>query len=414
MKIVIFTHDSKSHIIGIRSFIKSLSEIHDVHVFINKNFSNLLNFHRIHIHNYDERINIETTELYKQYSKKIGGIGLTRKLDSFNDFIDESTEPYKYLLKGNKIYIKYLLNVTKLLNPDLIIRDCCSLFGRIIADTLDIPVYGYNTAGTMSNSYLTRNLRENLSDIYNWNLQQFTDTEVSELFKKISCKFEEISKENSIRSFPINYLINPDEEKNICFSIPWYSYGDERYINIQPDVFNSSKDINFEKENRIFISSGTVMVFTAPIYNYLINSFKNKNYSVKIAFKYLGENFIKLNNIPPNITFEQFSNQKDELKKSKCFVNHGGYNSILESIYYETPLLLIPLNSDQFFNSRMIEINNLGFRIDKNNINTEKIDNYFNELEKNNIYINSIKEMKKKTLELPTSEEYISNNIISI
>ena len=248
MKIVIFTHDSNSHIIGINSFIKALSKVHEVHVFIYDRYRELLNCTDITVHNYDERIEAETKELYKKYSNKIGGIGLVRKLERYSDFVEEAIEPYKYLLKGSEIYVKYLFDEVKKLNPDLIIRDSCSLFGRIIADKLGVVVYGYNTAGTMSDLYLENGLRENLEDVFNWNLKHFTDSEVNQLFNSIRDKFDEISHQFNVRTFPINYFMNPGEEKNICFSMPWYNYNDDRYVNVQPDIFNYKEDIIMNKE----------------------------------------------------------------------------------------------------------------------------------------------------------------------
>ena len=46
--------------------------------------------------------------------------------------------------------------------------------------------------------------------------------------------------------------------------------------------------------------------------------------------------------------------------KLDFFISHCGNNGKLEAIYYNVPLLCIPLFGDQYFNGRLVERNNFG------------------------------------------------------
>lgn len=52
----------------------------------------------------------------------------------------------------------------------------------------------------------------------------------------------------------------------------------------------------------------------------------------------------------------------------KLFITHGGYNSLLESVNYAKPLLLMPIFGDQWRNAKLAERNGFGLVFEKRDL----------------------------------------------
>ncbi len=132
-----------------------------------------------------------------------------------------------------------------------------------------------------------------------------------------------------------------------------------------------------------------------------------------ITFKYYDGNIVTFNDLPKNIKFTKFANQIEELKRSKLFITHGGYNSLLESIYYEVPMIVIPLSNDQFYNAEFIKMMKIGYSLDRESLySSQPIFNLILEIIKNEkTYNKKLKELKNDFFNLDDIDNL--NNIVS-
>ena len=62
----------------------------------------------------------------------------------------------------------------------------------------------------------------------------------------------------------------------------------------------------------------------------------------------------------PNVISKPRVNQVKVLPKVKFFINHGGLNSVLESIYFGIPQFCFPQQMEQKVNSKLIKRLKLG------------------------------------------------------
>ncbi|CAG8470021.1 22388_t:CDS:2 [Cetraspora pellucida] len=82
-----------------------------------------------------------------------------------------------------------------------------------------------------------------------------------------------------------------------------------------------------------------------------------------------------LNNIHPHFHICKYSPQFAILshENTKLFLSHGGAASCHESMYTATPMLVLPMMSDQFRNAEKLELAGIALKISKTNLNVDDI-----------------------------------------
>lgn len=93
-----------------------------------------------------------------------------------------------------------------------------------------------------------------------------------------------------------------------------------------------------------------------------------------------------LPNVPnvPNVRIQSWFPQKAILRHPnlKCFITHGGLNSIQESIWWAKPVVIIPFIFDQFMNAQWATEKGYGVKI----LYTEITSNVFKQAIENVLY----------------------------
>ena len=80
-----------------------------------------------------------------------------------------------------------------------------------------------------------------------------------------------------------------------------------------------------------------------------------------------------MKNIPSNIHIYDFVPQLEVLKMTDVFVTHGGMNSVSEALSLGTPMVVIPLVSDQPVNARCVEKPGVGKRLEYSMVNKDTL-----------------------------------------
>ncbi len=120
---------------------------------------------------------------------------------------------------------------------------------------------------------------------------------------------------------------------------------------------NSTMEIIPDKP-MIYISMGTVFVDNIKLAKKFIQTFGNKNYQVVMAYGMSDPPHFQ--NLPNNITIKKSVNPFEILKKSDLFITHSGFNSVMEAIWFEVPMICFPRTADQNLTARMVERYGLG------------------------------------------------------
>ncbi len=120
----------------------------------------------------------------------------------------------------------------------------------------------------------------------------------------------------------------------------------DRYAFVGPSVFSSALPNKTKERPLVYISMGTVINDRPDFYAKCINALKNENVDVIISCGN-SMNIDKLGTLPENIQVFPYVNQLDVLSRADAFITHCGMNSVSESLYMATPLVLYPQTSEQ-------------------------------------------------------------------
>lgn len=137
-------------------------------------------------------------------------------------------------------------------------------------------------------------------------------------------------------------------------------------------------DESFYQKTDFYISLGSIFTSNKQDLDRLT---KLEEFSASKAVITVGNANIEEKN--SNIKLVQFTNQLDMLKNCKYFINHGGLNSVYESIYYGVPQICYPQQQEQKMYSKIVQRKHVGLlmkKIDNKYLNKIKSGKYTSKL----------------------------------
>ena len=165
------------------------------------------------------------------------------------------------------------------------------------------------------------------------------------------------------------------------------------------------KIIRYEKKSKIiFCSFGTFYTGNdRPIFDFLVklitvvNALENVELIISVN-NFVIEFLVKVLEIKENVHLFTRVPQLKVLENSDVFITHGGLGSIKESIEYEVPMIVYPIdpNYDQNGNSLKVEYHQIGLRGNLLTDDSQSLKSKIVELITNESFKRNIIDMKKK------------------
>ena len=228
--------------------------------------------------------------------------------------------------------------------PDIVYSDGVCFWGKLYAWKYDITLVISNSTlafNKFSSQYLKNSFKEVMDMIFGW-------PKIIKELKKLETYGYHINN-------PLALVLNDNNTDTIVYTSryfqPYAESFSEHYAFVGPSLF-TKKEPHKEKERPlIYISLGTVINDRCAFYIKCIEALKKLNLDVIIS---CGNTIdIKaLGNLPDNISVYPYLDQLDILSKADVFVTHCGMNSISESLYMATPMVLYPQTNEQKANAR--------------------------------------------------------------
>ncbi len=143
---------------------------------------------------------------------------------------------------------------------------------------------------------------------------------------------------------------------------PYSEVYSEHYNFVGPSVYTNKLPEKKKERPLVYISMGTVINDRPDFYRNCITALKDMQADVIIS---CGNaiNTESLGDIPKNISVHPYVNQLDVLAKADVFITHCGMNSVSESLYMATPMVLYPQTGEQFAVARRASELNAGIML---------------------------------------------------
>ncbi|KPI48600.1 glucosyltransferase [Clostridioides difficile] len=227
----------------------------------------------------------------------------------------------------------------KVFNPDCIVSDSLSFWGKLFAQKLNIP-YICSTTTFAFNKYTSKMMKQSFM-------------EVVHMFFGMRCINKKIKllqrKGYYIKNF-VSMISNDNDTNTIVYTSkefqPMSETFSSKYSFVGPSVSKLIVKPKEKKRKLIYISLGTINNKNVNFYENCIKAFKDCD--VDIIMSVGRDTDIKsLGNIPNNFEVTNSVEQIAILQETDVFITHCGMNSVNESLYYGVPMVLFPQHSEQ-------------------------------------------------------------------
>lgn len=223
--------------------------------------------------------------------------------------------------------------------PDTVYTDSVCFWGKLIAQKYGIPMvvststFAFNR---LSSRYLKSGMAEKADLLFG--------------LPKMNKALRQLEAYGYSAKNILSLIASDDTTDSIVYtSADFQPYGNtfsEHYAFVGPSLFSNVAPDKAKEKPLVYISMGTVLHDCPAFYRKCVEAFRDKDMDViiscgKCAFPGAHEK------VPQNIKIYPFVNQLDVLSKADVFITHCGMNSVSESLYMATPMVLYPQTGEQ-------------------------------------------------------------------
>ena len=223
--------------------------------------------------------------------------------------------------------------------PDIVYTDSVCFWGKLNAWKYDVPMvvststFAFNQ---MSSTYMKNTPKEMAGLIFGLPRVSRELNKLKAYGYKVKGLFALIQSDNQTDS--IVYTSKRFQPYSESFS--------DHYIFVGPSLLTDIKPDKDHKRPLVYISLGTVINERPDFYEKCIEAFKGENIDVIISCG-KSVDIEDLGELPDNIKVEPYVDQLDVLSRADVFITHCGMNSVSESLYMATPMVLYAQTNEQ-------------------------------------------------------------------
>ena len=252
--------------------------------------------------------NVSTTEM------TIQDIRITL---SMNDFLDEEFKTFR---------------------PDVVYTDSVCFWGKLNARKHDVPMvvststFAFNQ---MSSQYMKNSPKEIAGLLFGLPRVSRELNKLKAYGFKVKGLFSLIQSDNDTDS--VVYTSKHFQPYSESFS--------SHYLFAGPSVHSEHQPKKTERP-LVYVSMGTVINDRPDFYSKCIDAMRGENVDLIISCGNAVD-IASLEELPENVKVFPYVNQLEVLSKASVFITHCGMNSVSESLYMETPMVLYPQTNEQ-------------------------------------------------------------------
>ena len=223
--------------------------------------------------------------------------------------------------------------------PDVVYTDSVCFWGKLNACKHDVPMvvststFAFNQ---MSSQYMKNSPKE-LADMI------FGLPKISKELKKLK------PYGYHVRS-ALSLVQSDNNTDSIVYTSrhfqPYAESFSKHYAFVGPSVFSKDEPDKEKLRPLVYISLGTVINDRPDFYSRCIEALKDQDADILISCGNVID-IEALGVLPDNVKVYPYVDQPGILSKADVFITHCGMNSVSESLYMATPLVLYPQTSEQ-------------------------------------------------------------------
>ena len=246
------------------------------------------------------------------------------------------------------------------LRPDVIVHDFMCAAGRILGHALALPTVAVFPTYPTNDHFPQKHIMP---------VELPPDHPERLEFQK---RVEEISARWGLPAFSDDAMFVPSSLLNLVFMPrefhPAGESFDERYLFIGPSFGPRVRPAatlppRDRSKSLYFVSLGTAFSNQPAFFRLCLEALSSLDGHVLLS---IGDYFDAsvLGTIPGNATVASFVSQLDVLDGCTVFVNHGGMNSVMESLFHGVPMVVVPQIPEQVTTAKIVSDAKLGIALD--------------------------------------------------
>lgn len=258
--------------------------------------------------------------------------------------------------------------------PDYIIYDAMHMWARTIAQALHVPAI-LSCPMFVANDHF--NPLKDHFNLLDGTVALPSPVPPAEL-ERIQAEVAEVCKKYDLPPFDMRNFYNNAAALNIVFVAPDFHPAretfDERFVFVGPSLLEQGDDTVKQSDGgpTLYISLGTVFNDRPDFFNLCFDAFGSYPWQVILAYGKRVDKAI-LGNAPENFQMAPYVKQFEVLPRTSVFVTHGGMGSVMESLYYGVPMVVVPQQEEQERNAQRIVELGLGLALDQKELTTKAL-----------------------------------------
>ncbi len=250
--------------------------------------------------------------------------------------------------------------------PDAIVYGFMCVWAKTVIDELQVPAISMRATYASNEHFnLVEYMREKMQSMPGMQerMRAYREAQSEEGKKFLSSIFSAFS-----HAEQLNIIFIPREFQ------PAADTFDDRYLFVGPSILPRPEAPDFPLDRLsverplLYISLGSFYTNQPEFYRQCFAAFADLPWQVVLS---IGKHtdLAVLGPIPENFLPSPYVPQLEILPRAQIFVTHAGTNSVMESMYFGVPMVLIPQQPEQQMHAQRVVDMGLGIILDKETVN---------------------------------------------
>jgi MGT family glycosyltransferase len=278
-----------------------------------------------------------------------------------------------FIFKDKRSVPPQIIDRVRAEQPDVVVYDFMCPWARPVIDQIGVPAV-ITRATYASNEH------------YNFIDHLWTGLQTMPAGRGLRAKMEAVmAEEGTSPEDPNNFLFSLfayAEEFNIMFLPrdfqPAGETFDDRFLFIGPSISvrHEASDFPFDRLSNdrplLYISLGSIATNQPEFYKQCFAAFAEQPWQVVLS---IGKQVdpITLGAIPENFLLSSYVPQLEILTRTHLFITHAGTNSIMESMYFGVPMVMIPQQPEQQAHAQRVVDLGLGVILNQEDVTPDTL-----------------------------------------